>query len=50
MILITHYMEEVIDADKIYADAGSRAGGNGRNAREVFSQVKIKKYRLDVPR
>ena len=42
VILITHYMEEVVDADKIYVMEGT--------PREIFSQVDVlKKYRLDVP-
>lgn len=49
VILITHYMEEVIDADKIYVMDGGRVVMSG-TPREIFSQVdELKKYRLDVP-
>ena len=50
VILITHYMEEVIDADKIYVMDHGRVVMEG-TPKEVFSQVdELKKYRLDVPR
>lgn len=49
VILITHYMEEVIDADKIYVMDHGHVVMEG-TPREVFSQVdKLKEYRLDVP-
>jgi len=49
VILITHYMEEVIDADKIYVMDHGRVVMEG-TPREIFSQVdKLKEYRLDVP-
>ena len=49
VILITHYMEEVIDADKIYVMDHGHVGMEG-TPREIFSQVDtLKKYRLDVP-
>ena len=49
VILITHYMEEVIDADKIYVMDHGRVAMEG-TPKEVFSQVdELKKYRLDVP-
>lgn len=49
VILITHYMEEIIHADKVYVmDKGSIAMEG--TPREIFSQVdKLKKLRLDVP-
>lgn len=49
VILITHYMEEVIGADKVYVmDQGSVVMEG--TPKEVFSQVEeLKKYRLDVP-
>jgi energy-coupling factor transport system ATP-binding protein len=49
VILITHYMEEVIGADKIYVmDQGSVVMDG--TPREIFSRVEeLKKYRLDVP-
>lgn len=49
VILITHYMEEVIHADKVYVMDGGDVVMQG-TPREIFSQVDtLKKYRLDVP-
>lgn len=49
VILITHYMEEVIDADKVIVMDDGRVVMQGM-PREIFSQVeKLKEYRLDVP-
>ncbi len=49
VILITHYMEEVVDADKIYVMDHGKVVMEG-TPREIFSQVeKLKQYRLDVP-
>ena len=49
VILITHYMEDVIDADKIYVMDHGHVVMEG-TPREIFSQVDtLKKYRLDVP-
>ena len=49
VILITHYMEEVIDAVKIYVMDHGHVVMEG-TPREIFSQVDtLKKYRLDVP-
>ena len=49
VILITHYMEEVIDADRIYVMDHGHVVMTG-TPREIFSQVDtLKKYRLDVP-
>ena len=49
VILITHYMEEVIDVDKIYVMDHGHVVMEG-TPREIFSQVDtLKKYRLDVP-
>lgn len=49
VILITHYMEEVIDADKVYVMDSGHVVMEG-TPREIFSDVEIlKKYRLDVP-
>lgn len=49
VILITHYMEEVIHADKVYVMDGGDVVMEG-TPREIFSQVDtLKKYRLDVP-
>ncbi|RDY32152.1 energy-coupling factor transporter ATPase [Lachnotalea glycerini] len=49
VILITHYMEEVIGADQIYVmDQGSVVMQG--TPKEIFSRVwELKKYRLDVP-
>ncbi len=49
VILITHYMEEVIYADKVLVMDQGRVVMEG-TPREIFSQVeKLKSYRLDVP-
>lgn len=49
VILITHYMEEVIYADKVFVMDEGRIVMQG-TPREVFSQVeKLKELRLDVP-
>ena len=49
IILITHYMEEVIDADYIYVmDSGSVVMQG--TPREIFSRVEsLKAHRMDVP-
>ena len=49
VILITHYMEEVVDADKIYVMEQGHVVMEV-TPRQIFSQVDtLKKYRLDVP-
>ena len=49
VILITHYMEEVIYADKVVVMDRGRVVMEG-TPREIFSQVeKLRSYRLDVP-
>ena len=49
VILITHYMEEVIDIDKLYVMDDGRLVMSG-TPKEIFSQVeKLKELRLDVP-
>ena len=49
VILITHYMEEVIHANKVYVMDRGNVVMQG-TPREIFSQVEtLKKYRLDVP-
>lgn len=49
VILITHYMEEVIHADRVFVMDGGNLVMEG-TPREIFSQVDtLKKYRLDVP-
>lgn len=49
IILITHYMEEVINADKVFVMDKGKIVMSG-TPREIFSQVdELKKYRLDVP-
>jgi len=49
VLLITHYMDEVIGADKVIVMDDGKIVMQG-TPREVFSQVeKLKSYRLDVP-
>ncbi len=49
VILITHYMEEVVGADYVYVMDHGNIVMRG-TPREIFSQVDtLKKYRLDVP-
>ncbi|MCR4923417.1 MAG: energy-coupling factor transporter ATPase [Lachnospiraceae bacterium] len=49
IILITHNMEEVVDADKVYVMDKGRLVMQG-SPREIFSQVdELKEIRLDVP-
>ena len=49
VILITHYREEVVDADKIYVMDHGHVVMEG-TPREIFSRVEeLKSYRLDVP-
>ena len=49
VILITHYMEEVIFADHVYVMDSGHLVMQG-TPREVFTQAdKLKEYRLDVP-
>ena len=49
VILITHYMEEVTDADYVYVMDHGKVVMKG-TPREIFSQVEtLKAYRLDVP-
>lgn len=49
VILITHYMEEVIQADRVYVMDGGSVVMEG-TPKEIFSQVEtLKEYRLDVP-
>ncbi len=49
VILITHYMEEVIYADKVVVMDRGKVVMEG-TPREIFSRVdKLKAYRLDVP-
>ena len=49
VILITHYMEEVTDADYVYVMDHGKVVMKG-TPREIFSQVDtLKEYRLDVP-
>ncbi len=49
VILITHYMEEVVDADRILVMDKGKVVMQG-TPREIFSSVgKLKEYRLDVP-
>lgn len=49
IILITHYMEEVIDADYVYVMEGGKLVMDG-TPRQIFTQVEmLKSMRLDVP-
>lgn len=49
VILITHYMEEVIGADRVIVMDKGHVVMDG-TPKEIFSQVEeLKKYRLDVP-
>ena len=49
VILITHYMEEAIEADKVFVMDNGKVVMQG-SPREVFSQVEtLKSYRPDVP-
>ena len=49
VILITHYMEEVIRADRVYVMDNGKVVMQG-TPRSIFSQVDVlKSYRLDVP-
>ena len=49
IILITHYMEEVIDADKVFVMDDGKIVLSG-TPKEIFSQAEyLKRLRLDVP-
>lgn len=49
VLLITHYMEEVIHADRVIVMDDGRIVMDG-TPREIFSRVEeLKRYRLDVP-
>ena len=49
VVLITHYMEEIIHADKVFVMDKGKIAMEG-TPKEVFSQVeKLKSLRLDVP-
>ena len=49
LILITHYMEEIIHADKVFVMDEGKIAMEG-TPREIFSQVeRLKELRLDVP-
>ncbi len=49
VLLITHYMEEVIDADRVIVMDDGKLVMDG-TPREIFSRVdRLKSYRLDVP-
>ena len=49
VILITHYMEEVIDADQVFVMDEGLVVMHG-TPKEIFSRVdELKKYRMDVP-
>lgn len=49
VLLITHYMEEVVDADYVYVMENGKVIMKG-TPREIFSRVEeLKAHRLDVP-
>lgn len=49
IILITHYMEEIIHADKVFVMDSGRIAMEG-TPKQIFSQVeKLQELRLDVP-
>lgn len=49
VILITHYMEEVVDSDYVYVMEQGKVFMEGK-PREIFAQVDtLKEHRLDVP-
>ena len=49
ILLITHYMEEVVDADYVYVMEKGKIIMDG-TPRQIFSQVdELKEHRLDVP-
>ncbi len=49
VVLITHYMEEIIHADRVFVMDQGKIAMEG-TPREIFSQVeKLKSLRLDVP-
>jgi len=49
VLLITHYMEEVIDADRVIVMDNGKVVMDGA-PKEIFSRVEeLKSYRLDVP-
>ena len=49
VLLITHYMEEAVDADRVIVMDEGKIVMDG-TPREIFSQVEqLKSYRLDVP-
>ena len=49
VILITHYMEEVIDTDQVFVMDKGHVVIHG-TPKEIFSRVdELKKYRMDVP-
>ena len=49
IILITHYMTEVVGADKVYVMSEGNVKLSG-TPREIFKEVELlKEYKLDVP-
>jgi energy-coupling factor transport system ATP-binding protein len=49
IILITHYMDEIVNADKVFVMDNGHIEMEG-TPREIFSQVeRLKELRLDVP-
>lgn len=49
VVLITHYMEEIVHADRVFVMDGGKVVMEG-TPREIFSQVeRLRELRLDVP-
>lgn len=49
IVLITHYMEEAVDADRVFVMDHGKIVMQG-TSKQVFSRVdKLKEYRMDVP-
>ena len=49
IILITHYMEEVIDADQVFVMEEGHVVMNGTPKENFSREDELKKYRMDVP-
>ena len=49
IVLITHYMEEVVDADRVFVMDHGKIVMQG-TPKQIFSRVdELKEYRMDVP-
>ena len=49
VILITHYMEEVIEADQVFVMDKGHVVMHGTPKEVFYQEEKLRKYRLDVP-